>query len=60
MTTFPEDEPKTLREVAIILRGLRREITGLNDRLDNIKNWVIGGLACPVIVGVVLYLMFQK
>lgn len=60
MTTFPEEEPRTLREVAIILRGLRREIADLNGRLDNIKNWVIGGLACPVIVGVVLYLMFQK
>jgi hypothetical protein len=60
MTTVPDEEPRTLREVAIILRGIRREIAELHERFDTIRNWVITGLACPVAVGVVLYLIFQK
>lgn len=51
---MPEDDPRTLREVGIVLRLLRREINELNARLDSIRNLVITGLACPIIVGVVL------
>lgn len=59
MTTYPDDEPRTLREVGIILRGVRREINELNARLDGIKNLVLTGVACPVIVGVVLTMIFK-
>lgn len=59
MTTFPEDDPRTLREVSIVLRLLRREINELNARLDGIRNLILGGLACPVIVGVVLTMIFK-
>lgn len=54
MTVFPEDDPRTLREVGIVLRSLKRDIGELNTRLDNIRNLILGGLACPIIVGVVL------
>lgn len=59
MTTYPDDEPRTLREVGIILRGMRREINELNARLDGIRNLVLTGVACPVIVGVVLTMIFK-
>lgn len=59
MTTFPEDDPRTFREVGMALRSMRREIAEVNTRLDNIRNLVIGGLACPILVGVVLGLLFK-
>lgn len=59
MTTFPEDDPRTLREVGIVLRLMRREINELNARLDGIRRLLIGGLACPIIVGLVLGWVFK-
>lgn len=59
MTTYPEDDPRTLREVGIVLRLMRREINELNARLDGIRNLMLGGLACPIIVGVVLAVIMK-
>lgn len=59
MTTYPEDDPRTLREVGIVLRLLRREINDINARLDGIRNLVLTGLACPIIVGVALTVIMK-
>jgi len=54
MTTFPEDDPKTIREVGIVLRQLRRELNEIQSGIASLKHLVITGLACPVLVGLVL------
>jgi hypothetical protein len=59
MTTYPEDDPRTLREVGIILRLMRREINELNARLDSIRNLLLMGLVCPIIVGVVVTVIMK-
>lgn len=60
MTVLPEEGPRTLREVGIYLGMMRKDIDNINARLDGIRNWVIGGLACPIIVGVVLTIIFKN
>lgn len=65
-----DDYPRTLREVGIMLKTLRREVNDLrtamrdeiddlNARLDGIRNLILTGVACPVIVGVVLTMIFK-
>lgn len=65
MTTPPGD-PRNFREVAIHLYMIRQDIGSLRTEIqefksgqDKIKQWVIMGLACPVLVGVVLTFIFK-
>lgn len=66
MTSPPASDPRSFREVAIHLHMIRQDIASLRSEIQEfrsgqqqLKQWAVMGLACPVVVGVVLTIIFK-